>query len=69
QTVQTMDSLHPNLTVIRLQKREEITHVVEQALKEYEKKQIVVIEAVVSIDDVPDPIKRLQGDFPAKELV
>ncbi|WP_426983985.1 thiamine pyrophosphate-binding protein [Brevibacillus borstelensis] len=69
QTLQMIDTLHPHLTVIPLQKSEEITHVVVQALEAYEKNQIVVIEAIVSLDDVPDPIKRLHGDFPAKELV
>ncbi|USG66596.1 thiamine pyrophosphate-binding protein [Brevibacillus ruminantium] len=63
------ESRHPKLTVIPLHKREECKQVIEQAWREYERKQVVVIEAMVSVDDVPEPLTKLHGDFPVKELM
>ncbi len=60
---------HPQLSVLCLTAKEELDDIWEKAQDLYALGQTVIIEATITINDVPPPLNEIHGDFPVKEHV
>ncbi|MDC2865524.1 MULTISPECIES: thiamine pyrophosphate-binding protein [unclassified Bacillus (in: firmicutes)] len=58
---------NPQLEVISLRSKDDVEDIFKDVYKQYNQGKTVILECMIQLEDVPDSLKEIYGDFPKKE--